>query len=93
MHITKCTWVPNPDSVVYRPEMLRLRGELTARRELGDRLELEVAAESDFHESIALARNMGAKGWELRTTISLARFLTNQGRRDEARAKLAEIYN
>jgi predicted ATPase len=29
---------------------------------------------------------------ELRATTSLARLLANQGRRDEARAKLAEIY-
>ena len=36
--------------------------------------------------------SMGAKAWELRTTTSLARLLAKQGRRDEARAMLAEIY-
>jgi predicted ATPase len=36
---------------------------------------------------------MQAKAWELRATTSLARLLTSQGRRDEARAMLAEIYN
>ena len=35
---------------------------------------------------------MGAKAWELRATMSLARLLAKQGRRDEARAMLAEIY-
>ena len=35
---------------------------------------------------------MGAKAWELRATTSLARLLAKQGRRDEARAMLAEIY-
>ena len=35
---------------------------------------------------------MGAKAWELRATMSLARLLASQGRRDEARAMLAEIY-
>ena len=30
---------------------------------------------------------------ELRATTSLARLLAKQGRRDEARAMLAEIYN
>ena len=30
--------------------------------------------------------------WELRTTMSLARLLASQPRRDEARAMLAEIY-
>jgi predicted ATPase len=36
---------------------------------------------------------MSAKAWELRATMSLARLLASQGRRDEARAILAEIYN
>jgi hypothetical protein len=37
----------------------------------------------------ALAGSMG----ELRATTSLARLLAKQGRRDGARAMLAEIYN
>ena len=49
-------------------------------------------AEADFRESIALAQKMSAKAWELRATMSLARLLANQGRRDEARTMLAEIY-
>jgi predicted ATPase len=35
---------------------------------------------------------MGAKAWELRATMNLARLLTEQGRRDEARPMLADIY-
>ena len=35
---------------------------------------------------------MSAKAWELRATMSLARLLAKQGRRDEARTMLAEIY-
>jgi len=34
-----------------------------------------------------------AKLWELRATTSLARLLAKQGKRDEARAMLADIYN
>ena len=49
-------------------------------------------AEADFREAIALARSMGAKAWELRATMSLARLLAKHGRRDEARTMLAEIY-
>jgi predicted ATPase len=41
----------------------------------------------------AFARTMGAKAWELRTSMSFARLLASQDRRDEARAMLAEIYN
>jgi hypothetical protein len=48
--------------------------------------------ELDFREAIALARSLSAKAWELRATTSLARLLASQGRRDEARAMLADIY-
>jgi tetratricopeptide (TPR) repeat protein len=54
----------NPAELVYRPETLRIRGEI--RLKLG-RTEL---AEADFREAIALAQKMGAKSWELRTTVS-----------------------
>jgi len=36
---------------------------------------------------------MGAKSFELRATMSLAQMLDRQGRRDEARTMLANIYN
>ena len=49
-------------------------------------------AEADFREAIALAQKMSAKAWELRATTSLARLLAKQGRRDEARTMLADIY-
>jgi len=50
-------------------------------------------AAADFQEAIALARRMGAKSFELRATMSLAQMLDRQGRRDEARTMLANIYN
>ena len=77
----------NPAEKVYRPETLMTRGEL--RLAQGDRQ----LAEADFRESIVLARGMGAKAWELRTTTSLAQLLATQGRRDDARSMLSEIYN
>jgi tetratricopeptide (TPR) repeat protein len=70
----------------HRPEGLTTRGALwlkTGQTEL---------AEADFREAIALAQKMSAKAWELRATMSLARLLAKQGRRDEARTMLAEIY-
>ena len=75
-----------PTNSSHRPETLRLRGELRLKQ---GQTEL---AEADFREAIALAQKMGAKAWELRATMSLARLLAKQGRRDEARAMLAEIY-
>jgi tetratricopeptide (TPR) repeat protein len=76
----------NPDELIFRPETLRLRGELRLKQ---GQIEL---AEAGFREAIALARSMGAKAWELRATTSLADMLARQGRRDEARTILAEIY-
>jgi tetratricopeptide (TPR) repeat protein len=77
----------NPEELWYRPETYRVRGELRLKH--GDRS----LAEADFREAIALAQKMSAKAWELRATTSLARLLEKQGRRDEARAMLAAIYN
>ncbi len=76
----------NPEELVFRPNALTCRGEL--RLKLGQ-TEL---AETDFREAITLAQKMSAKSFELRATISLARLLASQGRRDEARTMLAEIY-
>jgi hypothetical protein len=76
----------NPGELNYRPETLRLRGELWLKQ---GQTEL---AESGFREAIALARSMAAKAYELRATTSLADMLAKRGRRDEARAMLAEIY-
>ena len=77
----------NPKEFFYRPEEFRIRAEL--RLKIGQ-TEL---AEEDFREALALAQKMGAKAWELRATMSLARLLAKQDRCDEARAMLADIYN
>ena len=49
-------------------------------------------AESAFRQAVAIARRQGAKSWELRATMSLTRLLEAQGKRDEARRMLGEIY-
>ena len=70
-------------------ELHRLKGELLLIHPEGTVAE----AAQCFHDAIEIARRQSAKSWELRATISLARLLTNQGCRDEARTMLAEIYN
>ncbi|MBV8360088.1 MAG: hypothetical protein JO189_19440 [Deltaproteobacteria bacterium] len=50
-------------------------------------------AEAAFNSAISIARRQQARSFELRASISLARLLARQGRRDEARTMLAEIYN
>jgi predicted ATPase len=70
-------------------ELYRMKGELLLLQNTSGATE----AESCFREAIEIARRQEAKSWELRATMSLARLLAKQGRRDEARAMLAEIYN
>jgi tetratricopeptide (TPR) repeat protein len=77
----------NPDELIFRPEIFRVRGELRLKQ--GD----SGLAEADFHEAISLAQKMGAKAWELRAATSLARLLKRQGKIEEAATMLAEIYN
>jgi class 3 adenylate cyclase/tetratricopeptide (TPR) repeat protein len=77
----------NPEELVFRPNALTCRGELRLKQ---DQIEL---AEADFRAAIALAQEMQAKAWELRATMSLARLLDRQGKRDEACTMLAAIYN
>ncbi len=49
-------------------------------------------AEQRIRSAVALTAEQDAKSFELRATYGLARLLNGQGRRDEARAMLAEIY-
>jgi tetratricopeptide (TPR) repeat protein len=77
----------NPEEVLYRPYTLTARGEMRLKIGKPD------LAEADFHDAILLAQKMGAKSYELRATMVLARLLRDTGRRDEARTMLAEIYN
>ena len=74
---------------VDHAELYRLKGELLLLQSAS----AHAQAESCFREAIEIAQRQQAKSWELRATMSLARLLAKQGRRDEARAMLAEIYN
>jgi predicted ATPase len=73
----------------HLPELYRLRGKLLLKKEdsnAGD-------AQRCFEQAMEIARKQSAKSFELRATTSLARLLASQGRRDEARTMLADIYN
>jgi predicted ATPase len=50
-------------------------------------------AEACFQQALALARRQQAKSWELRAAISLGRLWRQQGKRQEACALLAPIYD
>ncbi len=53
----------------------------------------EGEAEACFLKAIEIARQQQAKSLELRAAMSLARLWQQQGKKDEARQMLAEIYN
>ncbi len=89
----------------YEAELYRLKGELTLQRfnvqgskfKVEDSLKssvqsLESEAEEYFLKAIEIARKQQAKSWELRASTSLARLWQQQGKKDEARQMLAEIY-
>jgi predicted ATPase len=69
-------------------EIHRLRGELTARLPYPD----PAKAEDSFRTALAIAREQGTRGYELRAATSLARLWREQGRRGEARVLLAPVY-
>jgi predicted ATPase len=65
-----------------------LCGELTARLPGAD----PAKAEDSFRTALAIAREQGTRGYELRAATSLARLWREQGRRTEARELLAPLY-
>jgi class 3 adenylate cyclase/predicted ATPase len=69
-------------------ELHRLRGELTGRLPYPD----PAKAEESFRTALAIAREQGTRGYELRAATSLARLWREQGRRTEARDLLAPLY-
>jgi predicted ATPase len=69
-------------------EIHRLRGELTGRLPYPD----PAKAEDSLCTALAIAREQGTRGYELRAATSLARLWLKQGRRAEARELLAPVY-
>jgi predicted ATPase len=81
--------VEKNDERCQEAELYRLKGELL----LAESSDQAAAGEDWFHQAIETARNQRSRAWELRATMSLARLLNRQGRRDQARAALAAIYD
>jgi predicted ATPase len=52
----------------------------------------QAEGETSFHQAIDVARHQSAKSLELRAATSLARLWQKQGKKEEARQLLAEIY-
>ena len=71
---------------LFFAELLRIKGEILLRRGAA------TAAEDSFRKALDVARQQEALLWELRAALSLARLRANQGRDDEARQLLAQVY-
>ncbi len=80
--------VDRTDCRYYEAELHRRKGELLLMQSVpADR-----TGRSELSERIEVARRQSAKSWELRAAMSLSRLWQRQGKRDEARKLLAEIY-
>ena len=78
--------VKKGDEHRWEAEIYRVKGELLlASKESSE-------AEPCFRHAIDIARCQSAKSLELRAVVSLSRLLQQQGKNDEARRILAEIY-
>jgi predicted ATPase len=91
---------------MWEAELYRLKGQLTLKQfgvrssEFGvpntqhptPNTQAEAEAEACFLKALEIARRQQAKSLELRATMSLARLWQQQGKREEARQVLAEIY-
>jgi tetratricopeptide (TPR) repeat protein len=74
---------------IYLAGLYGIQGELILLRNPSD----EGEAERSFRIAIDIARRQSARFYELRATVSLGRLLKRQGKADEARGMLADIYN
>ena len=74
---------------LYEAKLLRLKGDFLLALDSSN----AAAAERSFREAIEVSTRQGTKLFQLRATTSLARLMRDTGRRDEARAMLADIYN
>ena len=78
MDLTKETW--------FEPEVNRIAGEIVLKS-----LKPEAAEANTFFErALTVARDQGAKSWELRAAMSIARLWRDQGKQKEARELLGD---
>jgi predicted ATPase len=72
----------------FEADLLRVKGEAL----LALSSEHAPDAEACFRRALAVARNQGARLWDLRAATSLARLWAEQGQRAQARDLLAPVY-
>ena len=78
---------PGYQERIWLPEVLRIKGWVTKLQ--GRHSE----AEDTLRAAVDLAHCQGTKSWELRSALTLAHLLTEQGRHQAAEDALSSIYN
>jgi class 3 adenylate cyclase/predicted ATPase len=73
-------------------ELHRLKGELMLQSSVQSLESRVKEAEACFQKAIDIAHRQQAKSLELRAAVSLSRLWQKQGKKEEARQRLAEIY-
>ena len=81
-------WRGSTGAGLFEPGLYNLKGELLLLQGASNAPE----AEGCLRQAIQIAQGQSNKLAELYATMSLARLLERRGKRDEARAMLAEIY-
>ena len=82
------TIVEGADGRCLEAELHRLGGEALLRNPVADR----AGAEACFLKAIEVAREQGARWWELRAAVSLARLWADRGERRTAHDLLVPVY-
>jgi predicted ATPase len=83
--------VEKTDERFWEAEIYRLKGELLLKAEGGGMKDRE-SPEECFLKAIEIARRQEGKSLELRATVSLGRLWQWQGKKEQARHMLAEVY-
>jgi predicted ATPase len=81
-------WAEQKGAAYDVPELLRVKGQILLSSPNGS----TEAAEQVLLQSLTVARQQSALGWELRSAIALARLWAGQGRADAAREVLRDCY-
>jgi predicted ATPase/class 3 adenylate cyclase len=76
----------------YEAELYRIKGEILLQSGVQNLESGVQEAEACFRQAIDLAQHQQAKSLELRAVMSLSRLWQQQGKKEEARRMLAEIY-
>jgi predicted ATPase len=81
-------WVGMTDQCWLQAELHRLKGRILARAHPAD----SASAEMAFRDAMEVARQQGARMWELRAVSDLARLWSERGERQKAYDLLAPAY-